>query len=62
MHFFHRHQTKAVFFFVFNMIRDSSGVNCLSRCCVPSTVIGILREVNRDVIAFIIFVKISIQL
>lgn len=59
MHFFHRHQKQ--FFFVFNMIRDSS-VNCLSRCCVPSTVIGILREVNRDVIAFIIFVKISIQL
>ena len=52
---------KSSFFFVFNMIRDSS-VNCLSRCCVPSTVIGILREVNRDVIAFIIFVKISILL
>ena len=61
MHFFHR-VIKSSFFFVFNMIRDSSGVNCLSRCCVPSTVIGILREVNRDVIAFIIFVKISIQL
>lgn len=30
---------KSSFFFVFNMIRDSS-VNCLSRCCVPSTVIG----------------------
>jgi hypothetical protein len=28
----------------------------------PLLLLGILREVNRDVIAFIIFVKISVQL